>query len=94
MWAREGPEFPQAVFSSIKDNHRYLDVLQAISDPRKDVWLLTWVETFLKAVGDKPAFNDIFSSSIQFLCEGLQHERFQGLRPAAMTVAAKVSLAQ
>ncbi|OCH91849.1 hypothetical protein OBBRIDRAFT_886653 [Obba rivulosa] len=90
LWAGEGPEYPHIVFSAIKDNPRYLEALQALPDSRKDNWLLMWTETFLKTVADKPAFNDILSGIIQFLCEGLQHERFQGLRPAVMMVASKI----
>lgn len=78
------------VFSSIKQNPRYLENLQALTAAQQKDWSLSWLEAYLKAVGHLPILKDVLAVMIQFLCEELQHERFQDLRPAAMTIAARV----
>ncbi|KAH9950533.1 SEN1 N terminal-domain-containing protein [Amylocystis lapponica] len=93
IWEGEGLEFPQVIFMSIKDNTRYLVELNALQASRKDNWLLNWVETYIKTVATSPAFKDIFPTVVHFLCEELQHERFQVVRPAAMTIASRLVLA-
>ncbi|TFY69567.1 hypothetical protein EVJ58_g358 [Rhodofomes roseus] len=90
VWDGEGTEYPQVVFSSIKDNVRYLDTLQNLADVRKENWLLSWVETYLKTIGNLPICKDVLPLIIHFLCEELQHQRFQGIRPAAMSIAARI----
>lgn len=78
------------VFSSIKQNPRYLEVLQALTVAQRTDWSLNWLETYLKSVGHLPVLKDVLPAMMQFLCEELQHERFQDVRPAAMTIAARV----
>lgn len=92
MWEDEGPEYPQVIFDSIKDNPRYLETLQGTVAARRDNWILNWVETYVKTIGDLPIFKDVLPVIIHFLSEELQHERFKELRPAAVAVAARVSL--
>ena len=86
----EGPEYPQVVFSSIKDNVRYLEILQNLADARKDNWLLNWFEAYLKSIGSLPICKDVLPLIIHFFREELQHPRFQGVRPAAISIAARV----
>ncbi|OSX59822.1 hypothetical protein POSPLADRAFT_1048291 [Postia placenta MAD-698-R-SB12] len=93
VWEGEGPEYPQVVFNSIKDNPRYLDALQGLSAVRRDNWMLSWMETYVKSIGGTPAFRDTLPVVMHFLCEELQHERFAELRPAAISMAARLLLA-
>ncbi|PCH40128.1 helicase sen1 [Wolfiporia cocos MD-104 SS10] len=93
LWEGEGPEYPLLVLNSIKDNSRYLEILQSLVDAPRSNWLLRWVEPFLKTVGRTPGFKDVLSTMVHFLCEELQHERFKGVRPAAMTIAARILIA-
>lgn len=91
MWEDEGPEYPQVVFNSIKDNPCYVQTLQELPSARKDNWLLSWTETYLNTIGNLPVVKDVLPVLVHFLCEELQHERFQGVRPAAMSIASKAS---
>ncbi|CCM01866.1 uncharacterized protein FIBRA_03937 [Fibroporia radiculosa] len=93
MWEAEVVDFPQIVFNSIKDNPRYLESLQNLGVVRKDNWYLNWIEAFVKTVADMVVFKEILPIVTHFLVEELQHERFQELRPAAMTIALRVLLA-
>lgn len=90
MWRDESPQYPDVIFSAVKDNPRYLEILQRINGSGKEVWPIQWLETFMKSVGNMPAFKDVFPMIFQFLCEELQHERFEEVRPIALNVATKV----
>lgn len=92
VWEDEGTEFPQVIFSSIKDNVRYLEMLQSLADTRRDIWVLSWVESYMKSIGNSAICRDVLPIVIHFLCEELQHQRFQGIRPVAISTAAKVGL--
>ncbi|KZT12026.1 uncharacterized protein LAESUDRAFT_691154 [Laetiporus sulphureus 93-53] len=93
VWEGESCEYPQVVLDSIKDNMTYLEALRRLGDEGGEPWLLNWIETYLKTVGNKPIFKDILPIIIQFLCEELQHERFGRLRPTAITLSAKILIA-
>ncbi|KZT73806.1 hypothetical protein DAEQUDRAFT_355275 [Daedalea quercina L-15889] len=93
IWESEGPEYPQVVFSSIKDNVRYLEILQNLEDTRKENWLLNWVEAYLKSLGNLPVCKDVLPLVVHFYCEELQHQRFPGVRPAAICIAGRILLA-
>ena len=93
LWAAEDTEYPHVVFSSIKQNPRYLAVLQALSVVDRKEWSLNWFEAYLNSIGHLPVVKDVLPDMVQFLCEELQHERFKIIRPAAMTIAARVSVA-
>ena len=90
VWEGESTEFPQVIFSSIKDNVRYLEMLQNLADARRDIWVLNWVEVYMKTIGNLSICGDALPIVIHFLCEELQHQRFQGIRPAAVSTATKV----
>ncbi|KAL6302769.1 SEN1 N terminal-domain-containing protein [Sparassis latifolia] len=90
MWEGETTEYPQMIFTSIKDNTRYLDALQSLETTRRDNWLFSWIETYLKTIGKLPIIKEVLPTIMQFLCEELQHERFQQVRPVAMTIAARI----
>ncbi|KAI0761963.1 SEN1 N terminal-domain-containing protein [Trametes elegans] len=93
-WQDEGPEYSHVVFNSIKDNTRYADILCNLPAPvPKDDWQLKWIEVYANSVGKLPAFKDILPSLLQFLCEELQHERFKGVRPNALSIASRLLLA-
>ena len=92
IWKDEGPEYAHVVFNSIKDNPQYAEVLCNISSPTvQDDWRIKWMELYTNTVGKIQAFPEILPSVLQFLCEQLQHERFQRVRPNAMSTAAKVN---
>lgn len=86
IWENEGPDYPQVVFDSIKDNNSFINSITAenVSDS------LNWLLRYLGSLLDKPSFGDVLSKVVVFLCEDLQHERFKPIRPAIMVVAARV----
>ncbi|KAI0078277.1 hypothetical protein K474DRAFT_1619824 [Panus rudis PR-1116 ss-1] len=86
VWDGEGSEYPVVVFSNVKDNPSYSE---ALLSNEKESWLLGWVESYLKSVGELPAFKDVLPVVMQFFCEELQHERFKDTRSRAVIVAAK-----
>ncbi len=90
LWKDEGDEFPLVVFNTIKDNAKFSDHLLSLQ-PGQSHWSITWMETFIKSLGDMQAFHSVFPLMIRYLCEELQHERFKDIRPDAFLVASKVS---
>ncbi|CAL1713074.1 unnamed protein product [Somion occarium] len=81
----EDSGFPVVIFDTVKDNPRFEDLIAGQSDS----WCLEWIQPFVKAAGELPAFTDVFPIVIQCLCEQLQHERFKDVRPRAIDVACK-----
>ena len=60
-------------------------------EPEKDrPWFLAFFPELLSTVRDLPIHGDVFVKMIDFMCEGLQHERFKGARPMILTTAVKV----
>ena len=91
LWESEGEEYPQVVFNTIKNNSAYATELQQ-NQHRQSQWIIQWIEAYVKSLGDLPALQSLLPLMIQYLCEDLQHERFQDVRASAICVAAKVSL--
>lgn len=88
MWSLEGEDYPQVVFFSIKDNPAFVALLR--TSDSLDPWIFAWLEPFIISVWNKPAFADIVAKTMSFMCEELQHERFEVWHPLIMTAMAKV----
>ena len=86
LWVEEDPA---VVFATIKDNPTYMEVLCTLKDSDSGSRLIRWIETFVKSL-DVTVLHTIVPLVIQFLCEELQHERYDVTRPFALTSAAKV----
>jgi senataxin len=54
--------------------------------------LLLWFSDYLHSVWTWQIFDNVLVKMVDFLCEELQHERFQDSRPVAIVVAADVGL--
>lgn len=93
FWAGEGPEFPQVVFDSVKDNPSFSRLLQNIGSSVERPWFLSWFREYLHTIRDLPAYGEVLVKMVDFLCEETQHERFQDARPSIMASALYVSLA-
>lgn len=65
-------------------------MLQSLAEARRDIWVLNWVEAYMKSIGNLAICRDVLPIVIHFLCEELQHPRFQGIRPVAVSTATKV----
>ena len=90
VWQGEGNEYPLVVFNTIKDNAGYIGALRADPPANLDPWTLNCLLTYLKSLDRLPAFKEVLPVMMQFLCEGLQHERFQRIQPSAVEIASKV----
>ncbi|KAF5382581.1 hypothetical protein D9615_002787 [Tricholomella constricta] len=90
FWVGEGPEFPQLVFDSVKDNKSFSELLQSIDTSTERVWFLTWFPEFLHTISELPAYGEVLAKMIDFLCEETQHERFQDARPGIMLAAIRL----
>ncbi|RDB14553.1 putative ATP-dependent helicase C29A10.10c [Hypsizygus marmoreus] len=90
FWVGEGPEFPQVVFDSIKDNKSFSELLQSI-DPSKDrPWFLSSFAEILHTIIQLPIYGEVLAKIVDFLCEETQHERFKDARPLIMTSAIRL----
>jgi senataxin len=91
IWSEESTttDYPQVIFDAIKDNTAYTELLLN-SDPGS--WLLSWYMDYLNTIWDFPVLGNVVAKMADFMCEELQHERFQELRPSVMVAAARVSL--
>jgi senataxin len=91
LWAEEGnsTDYPQVIFDAIKDNPAYTELLLK---PDVANWVLGWYMDFLSSIWDFPVLGNVVVKIIDFLCEELQHERFQELRPSVMLTATRVSV--
>ena len=92
FWVGEGPEFPQVVFDSIKENQFFLELLQNIRSSQERPWFLVWFSEYLHTIRDIPAYWEVLARGIDFLCEETQHERFRSARPLTMISGTRVSL--
>jgi senataxin len=92
FWTGEGPEFPQVVFDSVKDNYSFSQLLQNIGSSTERPWYLSWFREYLHTIRDLPVYGEVLVKIADFLCEETQHERFQDARPAIMASAFSVSL--
>lgn len=91
LWQGEGLEYPQVVFDAIKDNSSFSGMLQGLKSADEKPWFLSWFGEYLTSVSDSTIYGDILARIVDFLCEELQHERFQDARPAVMFSAIRVS---
>ncbi|KAJ7505328.1 AAA domain-containing protein [Mycena galericulata] len=87
FWSREGPEYPQINFDSIKENPWFSQLLLQHTTSFKEHPLLSWCSTYLSAIEGQPAQAEVLAKMADFLCEELQHERFGDSRPAIMLTA-------
>ncbi|KAF5369282.1 hypothetical protein D9758_002689 [Tetrapyrgos nigripes] len=91
MWIGEGPEYPQVVFDAFKDNPSLVILLQDEKLSLEETpSCLNWFSEFLSTLRDQPSYSEILAKMADFMCEELQHERFEGVRPIIMTCAAKL----
>ncbi|KAG1818441.1 SEN1 N terminal-domain-containing protein [Suillus subaureus] len=94
LWQGEGPEYPQVVFDAIKDNPSFSDMLQDLKLAGEKPWFLLWFGEYLATISDSAIYGDVLARIVDFLCEELQHERFQEARPAVMYSAVRLLAAQ
>ncbi|KAI0086495.1 SEN1 N terminal-domain-containing protein [Irpex rosettiformis] len=88
-WAEESDEFPHVVFNTVKDNTSYTEILQGLPAD-KGRWAIQWMEMYVKTIASLPAFGTTVPLVIQYLCEELQHERYQDVRGSAIWVASRL----
>ncbi|EIW80969.1 hypothetical protein CONPUDRAFT_104043 [Coniophora puteana RWD-64-598 SS2] len=91
LWKGEAPDYAQVVFDSIKDNQSFSELISNGAHEEKP-WFLSWFGDYLDSVPDSGVFSNILSKIVDFLCEELQHERFQEARPVTMLAASRVIL--
>lgn len=89
LWKGEGEDYALVVFATIKDNVTFAETLRTLNQEH-GLWLVRWVEAYVKAL-DPSALHTVIPLIMQFLCEELQHERYDRIRATALSVAAKVS---
>jgi senataxin len=92
FWVGEGPEFPQVVFDSVKDNPSFSELLQNPGSSTERPWFLSWFREYLHTIRDLPVYGEVLVKIVDFLCEETQHERFRDARPSIMASAIYVSL--
>ncbi|KAG1882613.1 SEN1 N terminal-domain-containing protein [Suillus subluteus] len=57
-------------------------------------WFLLWFGEYLATISDSAIYRDVLARIVDFLCEELQHERFQEARPAVMYSAVRLLASQ
>lgn len=94
IWDGEGPEFPQVVFDSIKDNSSLSKIILDLGASEVDAshWILELFKGYIQSTRDRPVFGEVLAKMVDFLCEETQHERFKDVRPVTMSWAVRVSL--
>ncbi|KAJ6619424.1 SEN1 N terminal-domain-containing protein [Mycena sp. CBHHK59/15] len=89
FWVDEGPEYPQIIFDSVKENSSFLELLlqppESCTHP-----LLSWCSGYVHSIVGHPALAEVLAKIADFMCEELQHERFGEARPAIMFSAIKL----
>jgi senataxin len=90
LWSEESTttDYPQVIFDAVKDNPTYIELLLN-SNPGS--WLLGWYMEYLHTIWRLPVLGSVVAKMADFMCEELQHERFQELRPSVMVTAVRVS---
>ncbi|KAJ7175856.1 SEN1 N terminal-domain-containing protein [Mycena filopes] len=86
FWQEEGPEYPQIIFDAIKENPSFSSLL-CEAPPSAPHPSLSWCFVYLSAIEEQPARGDVVAKMANFLCEELQHKRFEDARPAIMLTA-------
>jgi hypothetical protein len=92
FWSKESSDYPQVVFDAIKDNPSFADLTRDPGWKSNEPWLLVWFSNYLHSIWTWQIFDDVLVRMVDFLCEELQHERFQEARPACMIAATDVCL--
>jgi senataxin len=92
FWSKESSDYPQVIFDAIKDNSSFADLTRDPGWKSNEPWLLIWFSNYLHSIWTWQTFDDVLVRMIDFLCEELQHERFQEARPASMIAATDVCL--
>ncbi|KAA1469989.1 hypothetical protein DENSPDRAFT_797113 [Dentipellis sp. KUC8613] len=90
LWKGDGQDYPQVVFDSIKDNPSYSERVQSLGPKDEKPWFLLWFLEYLRSIWSSSVFGDVMAKMVDFLCEELQHERFQAARPTVMVAAANL----
>ncbi|KAL1693704.1 SEN1 N terminal-domain-containing protein [Schizophyllum commune] len=92
IWQGEGPEYPQVIFDSIKDNPAYVEGMsKALSTSREAAGpYIKWYQPFLVTVEQTPVYGEVIAKMAGLLCEELQHPRFQDAAPATIAIAAQI----
>lgn len=88
IWVGEGPEYPQVIFDSIKDNPSFIDRIQESGGDKRHI---LWFREYLSLIRDASIHSQVCLKMLSFLCEELQHARFGDSRAAIMAFAAFVS---
>jgi len=91
IWEGGESPYPGVVFDSIKDNPSYLELFCNIEPATERPWFLAWFWEYLHTINGLAAYGDVLAKMVGFMCEELQHERFQNSRPAIMVSATQVS---
>jgi senataxin len=91
IWKEEGPEFPQVVFDSVKDNRTFLELIENVDGSAEKPWFLGLFAEYLHSLSEHPSHGNVFAKTVDFLCERTQHERFKFARPLMMLTAIRVS---
>ncbi|KAF7346319.1 hypothetical protein MSAN_01859600 [Mycena sanguinolenta] len=94
FWQEEGPEYPQIIFDSVKENPSFSEMLLRPISSSAQHPRLSWCAVYLAAIEGQPAQAEVIAKMADFLCEELQHERFGDARPAIMVTAIKARLYQ
>ncbi|KDQ62427.1 hypothetical protein JAAARDRAFT_121642 [Jaapia argillacea MUCL 33604] len=89
FWQGEEVDFPQVVFDAIKDNPAYTALIQSVDIAEEKPWFFAWFSEYLLSIWDLPVFGVVLAKLADYLCEELQHERFQDARPVVMVTAAR-----
>ncbi|EIN12594.1 hypothetical protein PUNSTDRAFT_118369 [Punctularia strigosozonata HHB-11173 SS5] len=89
LWKGEKTEYPQVIFDAIKDNHRYVDLVASTRPGIEKPWHLGWYTEFLQSLWKHAQFPEILARMTGFVCEELQHERFEDVRPIIMLNAVR-----
>lgn len=90
FWANSDPAYPKIVFDSVKDNPAFLGLLQDLHKSNDNLWTLSWMPELLLTIQGEVAYGEVLAKMVDFLCEELQHERFDEARPIIMNSAIQV----
>lgn len=93
LWLGEGPEYPQVIFDSVKDNDVAMTQLLEGSK-EKNMWFLSWFVEYLFLIHDTAIYAQVVAKMTNYVCEELQVERFGDARPFVMSLAAKLLKSQ
>ncbi|KAK0487479.1 SEN1 N terminal-domain-containing protein [Armillaria novae-zelandiae] len=93
LWLGEGPEYPQVIFDSVKDNDIAMtQLLEGCKE--KNMWFLSWFVEYLFLIHDTAIYAQLVAKMANYVCEELQVERFGDARPFVMSLAAKLLKSQ